>query len=233
LEDADKPIGREKFCTAMPELPPAKDAPPLEHAARCSLVRDRMLVGLVLFTLVRAGEALAGDEASITNATVDTEFGNLHVVSPATKALLAAPGVFTAPAAADTQVFSATDFRPRKRTVLDSDPTVNSFADAPMIHGTTVWQRLSEYKSHNRVQLLTLWETTGSTVSLQAGKRGDPSLQWTSRLMNRGGSTQGLLDRLFAASLAHAGNGLHNATRSTSTPAGSKTTGMAMAASEK
>src|SRR6202021_1807391 len=125
---------------------------------------------------------------------------------------------FGAPATSDNPVFSATEFRPRKHTVFDSDPAVNSFADAPMLRGTTVWQRLAEYRSHDRVRLLTLWESSGSSVSLQAGKRGDPSLQWTSRLMNRGGSTEGLLDRLFSVSLARAGNGLRNATRSTNAP---------------
>ena len=81
----------------------------------------------------------------------------------------------------------ATDFRLRKDTVFDTDPAVNAFGDAPMLQGTTVWQRMSEYKSHDRVRLLTLWESSGSTVSLQAGHHGDPSLQWTSRTMNRGG----------------------------------------------
>ena len=68
-----------------------------------------------------------------------------------------------------------------------------------MLRGTSVWQRLSDYKSHDRVRLLTLWESPGSTVSLQAGKRGDPSLQWTSRLMNRelGMPGRGFLRRLL------------------------------------
>jgi hypothetical protein len=74
---------------------------------------------------------------------------------------------------------------------------------------------MSEYRSHDRVRLLTLWESSESTVSLQAGKRGDPSLQWTSRSMNRGGSTRGLLDRLFAVSLAGAGNRLRRSDRPT------------------
>jgi hypothetical protein len=38
-------------------------------------------------------------------------------------------------------------------------------------------------------------------------------LQWTSRLMNRGGSTRGLLDRFFSASIAGAASGLHNSGR--------------------
>jgi hypothetical protein len=103
--------------------------------------------------------------------------------------------------------------------MFDSGPMVNSFVDTPMLRGTTVWQRMSEYKSHDRVRLLTLWESSGSTVSLQAGKRGYPSLQWTSRVMNGGGSTRGLLDRLFAVSLAGAGTRLRHTDQSASAAA--------------
>lgn len=203
----------------MSESRPSNDAPQLDLAARSNSIRDKMLVGLVLFTLVRSGEALAGDQMSIANGILNTDADNLRRSSPPARALNTAPGVFAAPAAADSQVFSATDFRPRKHTIFDSDPVVNSFVDIPMLRGTTVWQRLSEYKSHDRVRLLTLWESGDSTVSLQAGKRGDPSLQWTSRAMNRGGSTRGLLDRLFAASLAGAGNRLRHTDRSASAAA--------------
>jgi hypothetical protein len=209
----------------MSEFRPSNDVPPPGRAARCNGIRDRMLVGLVLFTLVRASEALAGDQASITNATSTPDIGKFRLSSPSSTAISATPealtpgtlalGAFNAPAVTDNPAFSATEFRPRKHTVFDSDPTVNSFGETPMLRGTTVWQRLAEYRSHDRVRVLTLWESSGSSVSLQAGKRGDPSLQWTSRLMNRGGSTQGLLDRLFSVSLARAGNGLRNATRPT------------------
>jgi hypothetical protein len=162
-------------------------------------------------------------------------------VTPASSVLIAAPaltpapGVFTMPTSGGVPVFSTTEFRPRKHTVFDRDPAVSEFTDAPMIHYTTVWQRLSEYKSHDRVQVLTLWESSGSSVSLQAGKRGDPSLQWTSRLMNRGGSTRGLLDRFFSASIAGAASGFHtSSSRSSNAPAAaSKTAPAAVAATLK
>ena len=89
------------------------------------------------------------------------------------------------------------------------DSRLGDAEDAPMLRGTTVWQRLSDYRSRDRVRVVTLWETGGSSVSLQAGKKGDPSLQWTSRLMNRGGATRGLLDQLFATSLGGVARGLH------------------------
>jgi hypothetical protein len=193
------------------------------------LLRKRILPGLVLFSLVHAGQALAGDAPSIAKAPFDPVVDYFHPSSAPTAAVITTPGIFGAPALDATQVFSATDFRPRKRTVFDRDPVVSVVGDTPLLRTTTVWQRMSEYKSHDRVQVLTLWESSGSSVSLQAGHRGDPSLQWTSRVMNHGGSTQGLLDRLFSVSLAGATAGLHNATHSNSTPATPKPAATQMA----
>jgi hypothetical protein len=226
-----KPIGRASL-HLMPEFRSSSDAPPPRSAARCNYIRGSILPGLVLFTLVRTSEVLAGDPASIADPMLDT-VGKNRQSSPSTTSMIAAPGGFSAPAAADTQAFSATDFRPRKHTVFDGDPTLNTIGDAPMLSGTTVWQRMAEYKSHDRVRLLTLWESSGSTISVQAGRRGDPSLQWSSRLMNRDGSTRGLLDRLFSVSQVRAGNDLRNSTRSTSAPATPKPVSSPVAASPK
>jgi hypothetical protein len=206
----------------MPEFRPSNAAPRHVDAAHCSSIRERILLGLVLFTLVRTGEALAGDQTSIPNAALNPGSRNLRQPPPSTFASMAAPGDFAAPSTVGTQAFSTTEFRPRHRAAFDSDTVVSAFGDAPMLRSTTVWQRMSEYKSQNRVRLLTLWESSGSTVSLQAGRRGDPSLQWTSRVMNRGGSTQGLLDRLFSVSFVGANSGFRNATRSTHAPAAPK-----------
>ena len=197
----------------------------MESAGRGISIRDSVLVGLVLLTLSAAGEALAGDPAAIAGAP-DTGANNLRQFSPpaiiAPTAEPASAGLFSSAPGDFNPAFSSTDFRPRKHTVFDSDPAVNSFGDAPMLRNTTIWQRMSEYKSHDRVRLLTLWESSGSTVSLQAGKRGNPSLQWTSRVMNRGGSTHGLLDQLFSVSLARAGNGLRASARSPTATASNK-----------
>jgi hypothetical protein len=62
--------------------------------------------------------------------------------------------------------------------------------------------------------VVTLWETGGNSLSLQAGRKGDPTLQWTSRLTNRGSATRGLLDDLFSTSFGSAvGRSLHLAPR--------------------
>jgi hypothetical protein len=216
-----EPIGRDEVSTAMSEFRPSNDVPPFDAAARCNSLRDRMLIGLVLITLIRTSEALAGDQASIANANLGmgTGIGGLRLSLPPAPALMAPLDSLSAPTDMDNRTFSATEFRPRKSTVFDSNPTASAFSEAPLLRNTTVWQRLSEYRSHDRVRLLTLWESNSSTISLQAGRRGDPSLQWTSRLMNRGGSTQGVLDRLFSTSIERAGMGLRNLSRSANAPA--------------
>jgi hypothetical protein len=202
----------------MTELRPPDDAPPPDTAARRSAVRESVLLGLVLFTLMRTSEALAADEGSVVSTPGALDPGGAHLSqwAPSNTIAPSTPALFTEPALPMNQEFSTTEFRPRKHTVFDSDPAASAFGDAPMLRGTTVWQRMSDYRSHDRVRLLTLWETRGSTVSLQAGKRGDPSLQWTSRVMNRGGSTRGLLDRLFPVSLARIGGGSRGESRSAS-----------------
>jgi hypothetical protein len=201
----------------MSEFRPSKDSQPPASAARSTCVHDRTLLGLLLITVARTSEALAGDAASIGNTAVSVHPIVAESSQPLTTsaARITDPGFFTVPKSDELHVFSATEFVPRKHTLFDRDPTVG---DAPMLHGTTVWQRLEEYRSHDGVRLLTLWESRGSSVSLQAGKRGDPSLQWSSRHTSHDGPTRGLLDRLFSVSLAGAGNSLHNVAHAANPP---------------
>jgi hypothetical protein len=221
-----KPIGRDEVSKAMTEFRPSSDTPRKDSAVRCHGVRDRFLVGLVLYTLVRTSEALAGDQAALTRVPLDPELGHQRQAPPLTASSIRPLEDLGAPIDAANPTFSSTDFRPRKATLFDRDPSAAAVDDLPMLHGTTVWQRMADYKSHDRVRVLTLWETQASTISLQAGRKGDPSLQWTSRLMNRGGSTRGLLDRWLSGSLANVGNSLRGVSRSTSAPAPSKQVNM-------
>ena len=64
---------------------------------------------------------------------------------------------------------------------------------------------------HGRIRVLTLFQSHASELSLQAGKRGAPSLQWTSRLSNWRESSRGLLDRLFPVSAIGESTGSHAA----------------------
>lgn len=189
----------------MPECRPSNARSP-GIAARCNTLHDRSLPGFLLIALLCCGDAVADEHASTPGAAPGS----------------AVAGFFTLPKDAGTPTFSSTDFRPRKRTIFDRDPVFGTSADAPILENTTVWQRMSEYRSQDRVRLLTLWESRGSAVSLQAGKHGDPSLQWNSRFMNHDGSSRGVFDRLLSVSFGGAPNGPHRAAPASSAPAALK-----------
>jgi hypothetical protein len=186
-------------------------------AARCSSIRDRILLAMVLYAMVRAGQALAGDQA----ATADSKLPDARTERAPAPSIVLPPSAAQPSAAAlprslfstdrsfaDGEAFSATEFRPRKHSVgaAESAASEGFGADPPMLQGTNVWQRMAEFKSQDRVRVLTLLETRGSTLSLQAGKRGGPSLQWSSRSMNRDGAARGLLDRMVSAALRDTGS---------------------------
>ncbi len=165
-------------------------------------VRERMLMTLVLYTLVRSGEAFAADAAagadSAAQATLDAPAAPFPAPSPALT-----PSLISDPAVAVKQIslaapISATEFRPRSRAPFEAEAHRGGFVmDEPMLANSTVWQNLEQFRSADRVRLLTIWQTRASTVSLQADKHGGPSLQWSSPWMIRGRDSHGLLDRLF------------------------------------
>jgi hypothetical protein len=195
-------------------------------SAACRIC-GRVLLAAAL--LLRGGAALATDEAppvatgSLSARAAPFESAPLSGRSSTSlfsAPLFSAPLSYPLPLVSDPKSLSAKDFRPRGRSILDTDFQVN-VADGALIDDTTVWQRLAEYRTHDRLRVLTLWESGASTVSLQAGKKGDPSVQWTSRLMNRGGATRGLLDHLFPVIGMREGGALHGISHSTSPqPAG-------------
>jgi len=162
----------------------------INHAARRSGVQG-ILLGFALYTLVRTGEALAGDAPSMDGI----------------------PQAFAAPADAGKQMAWSTDFRPRRHGIGDGNPSVTSLDEGPAIRGASLVQRAFQHESPDRVPLLTLWESKNSTVSLMASRAGNPSLQWISTLSNHGRSKRGLLDRWLPVSLAGVGSGLRAASR--------------------
>lgn len=184
-----------------------------------------MLVGLLILTIVRASDALAGEQVPPTFSAARPDLNAARQFTTTSAFMLPLPRYQAVPSsyqAVDLPVlksFSAAEFRPRGRSLLEKDSPLVDAEAAPMLQGTTVWQRLSDYRSHDRVRVVTLWEAGGSTVSLQAGRKGDPSLQWTSRLMNRGGATRGLLDQMFSTSLGGFARSLHLTPRPTGTEA--------------
>src|ERR1700733_3679701 len=130
-------------------------SPPLDHALRCVGIRDRLLLGLVLLTLAHTGDVLAGEQTSLVNPTQDPDPNKLRRSLLPDMPTLETAQLFSVPVLTDKPGFSSTEFRPRKRGVFDDEP-VNPLGSAPMLRDTTVWQRMSEYKSHDRVRVLTL-----------------------------------------------------------------------------
>jgi hypothetical protein len=166
---------------------------------RCH-VRDSVLLTLVLCGVVRATQALAGDHAAGTDFVLKPDTGNFRGAAVTSAQMFSAPFVSAKPLS-DIDVFSATEFRPRRRSLVDVDPSMGgrSVIDAPMLQGSSLWQQMAEYRAESRVRLLTLWQTRGSSLSLQAGKRGAPSLQWSSPSAHRDTASRGLFDRLLPA----------------------------------
>ena len=143
----------------MPEIRPLKCSP--RDAERGISIRDSMLLGLVLLTLVPAAEALAGDQTPIVGAA-DAGANNRRQFPPPVAAPMAATameGLWSPPTVDFNPAFSATDFRPRKHTLFDSDAADASLGETPMLRGTPLWQRMSQYKSRDRVRLHCCWRS--------------------------------------------------------------------------
>ena len=160
--------------------------------------RDRFLVGLAVLVLVRTGEALASDPASLTGSD-RPQAGDSHRTPSISASAFAIPESFSIPREAPVPLYSASDFRQRGPALHNSEPAPGA-GDDSLLSETPVWQRLADFRALGRVRLLTLWQSSASSVSLQAGNKGSPSIQWTARLLNRGPGSSGLLDRLLPVS---------------------------------
>jgi hypothetical protein len=207
----------------MSEYRPQSNAEKLACAARSSNC-TRALFGVAVLMLLGAGDALAGDAAAelgtrprVDDLRTPAAGGTKSFVGPLFAPPLYMPGAYALLEPAETKSYSGKDFRPRGRSVFETDP--RGPAEDNLAFDATIWQRLNEYRNRDKIRVLTLWESGASTVSLQTDHKGGPSLQWTSRLMNRGGATHGLLDRLFPVSIFRNGISQSLAARSTSSSA--------------
>ena len=171
---------------------------PVDEARRRSRSNglcECLLSALALYSLA-PGSASAGDQPQSPDARRN--------VGPQKNALAQITAPFpasfaiSAPRAA-MPVFSSTEFRPRKHGLLEAAAagSEDSVIDAPMLRDTSIARELSEAKTQDRVRLLTLWQSRASSLSLQAGKRGAPSLQWSTPWMHRDTNSRGLFDRLL------------------------------------
>jgi hypothetical protein len=175
---------------------------------------DRFLLAVAVLALMRAGEAYAGDPAVAAgeqpehglaprgtfSTTALPEFTKHYTLSDP---LLTPPSEYRLREMPETKSYSATDFRPRGRSIFDADSRLSVPMDGLASNrNKDLMQRLQEYRSNrDHYRVLTLWDTGASNVSIQTDHKGDPSLQWTSHLFNHGGATHGLLDQLFPVSV--------------------------------
>ncbi len=167
-----------------------------------------LLGALALYSLAPSN-ACAGDQPKFADA------GRSAGVQNAVRAQIAAaswPARFAFAAPPQTPAFSPSDFRARKPGLLEAAPAPSgdSVIDAPMLGDTSIARELSEAKTQDRVRLLTLWRSRASSLSLQAGKRGAPSLQWSTPWMHRENASRGIFDRLLTSAhgLGAAGRGV-------------------------
>jgi hypothetical protein len=207
------------MCSTQPEDRSTPADPAREGVNRAWGLRDGLFVGLLVITLMRPGEAAATERAALPGSDAKPNLQPLASPGPLwpASAMPSLPDTYRALDLSGGTLLPPPTFRPRGRSILDKDDEAQDGpTGAPLMRSTTVWQRLSDYRARDhRVRVLTLWEAGGTSLSLQAGRRGDPSLQWTSRMMSRGGSTHGLLDEVFKKSLgAVLGRGLRGASRS-------------------
>jgi hypothetical protein len=170
----------------------------VQRRSRGNGMREYLLTALVLYSL-------APDHASASDSPQSPDGRRITVAQPVAHAQIVAPS-YPAPFAfvppPEARTFSPTEFRARKPGLLGATVTADqAFAmDAPMLRDTSIARGLSEAKSQDRVRLLTLWQTRASSLSLQAGKRGAPSLQWSTPWMHRDAASRGLFDRWLAVS---------------------------------
>jgi len=179
---------------------------------------------LAMLALLRTGLACAdepdvqtrleNDVAAHTSfkAAAFPEFTKHYTLSDP---LLTAPSDYRLSQLPETKAYSATEFRPRGHSIFDADPRLSP-PGGTLTADKNLMQRLNEYRSHDRVRVLTLWDTGASAISIQTDHRGDPSLQWTSHLFNKGGAKEGLLDQLFPVSVF--GGATHVTRSATSQP---------------
>lgn len=184
------------------------DSPNACLAAPMSGAREALIIVMLMYGLAQGCEALAADQTANVVKEIQPIVGGKPL-----------PMAFMARSVA-SDVEPSTVFQRRKSDGLDAGASVQreSSLQTQALQTAPFWQHFADYQAHGRVQLLTLWQSPRNMVSLQAGRHGGPSLQWSSRVMNRGGATRGLLDRFVASSLGAAGLGSKSAHGSAAAP---------------
>jgi hypothetical protein len=170
-------------------------------------LRESMLLALAIYGAARSGEAVAGDTAP------KFELPRPQFAAPVLAHPLLSPSFATVPTLVESEPFSPSEFRPRRRGLLEAvgRPNETRLSDMPRLQDNSMARQLTEFKSQDRLRLLTLWQSHASSLSLQAGKHGAPSLQWSTPWVRRESSPRGLFDHLLSVSPHGAFGGARNA----------------------
>ena len=189
--------------------------------SRCGSFREHTLMAFAVLSCVCGVEVPAKEQTAGADGPLkpSSESAALFALpspldAPRAFSVTVAPGdaprSFSATMApiGEPRMFSATEFRPRRPGLIGDDAAKHetSIIDAPMLD-TSVARQWRESKSFDRVRLLTLWRNSASSVSLQAGKHGMPSLQWSTPWMHRDVASRGLFDRFLTVSPRAGGAG--------------------------
>ena len=158
-------------------------------APRVSGTREALMLAMLMYGLASGGEAFGADLSGDILKDMQPMVGGKPL-----------PKAFAPSFATNDFESPATDFR-RRKFDGKAAPSAQVEASIPSTPSQTAWQRLADFRAQGRVQLLTLWASPRNMISVQTGRHGSPSLQWSSRVMNRGGATRGLLDRFVASSI--------------------------------
>jgi hypothetical protein len=178
------------------------DSPNACLAAPMSGAREALIIVMLMYGLAQGCEAFAADQTANVVKEIQPIIGGKPL-----------PMAFMARSAA-SDVEPSTVFQRRKSDGIDAGGASvqrESSLQAQALQTVPSWHHFADYQTQGRVQLLTLWQSPRNMVSLQTGRHGGPSLQWSSRVMNRGGATRGVLDRFVASSLGAAGLGSKSA----------------------
>ena len=170
-------------------------------------LRESMLVALAIYGAARSGEAVAADTAP------KFELPRPQFAAPLLAHPLLSPSFTTVPALVESEPFSPSEFRPIKRGFPEASGRTNEtrLSDMPRLQDNSMARQLPEFKSQDRLRLLTLWQSHASSLSIQAGKHGAPSLQWSTPWVRRESSPRGLFDHLLSVSPHGAFGGARNA----------------------
>jgi hypothetical protein len=105
----------------------------------------------------------------------------------------------------EIQPIVSPEFRPHGPSLCPKAQSGSNDTPLALDSDASFWQRMREFRGRDGLRLLTLWNSSWSSLSLQAGRRGGPSLQWTSRRMNHDGAKSGVFDTWFPVTLDGAG----------------------------